>query len=162
MEVNRHIKGRRPLPDDVKIRMIEILPETMTIDIGATKAVVLHGPFQFIRSRPGILKRQGGPACKASGMLINQRLQKIIHQLGVINRRLGIGLSLDAWRVKREDLHFQATLIHGWDSLLQEITEQIHHVLPSGGRLGRPRACAVTHELWDDEVLFERNGLHIF
>lgn len=93
-------------------------------------------------------------------MLINQRLEKIIHQLGVMNRQLGIAFSLDAWRIKREDLHIQSTLIHGWDSFLKEIAEQIHHVLPGGRSLGRPGACAVTNELRYDEMLFQCNGLH--
>ena len=119
--------------------MVEIFPKTMTIDVGPAKAIVPHGSLQFIGRCTGILQGQGCPASKA-----------------LTNRHLAVNLSLDARRVKREDLHIQSTLIHGWDSFLTEAPRAIEHfhlqfggtLEPALGRATRvaslirpPRAC---------------------
>ena len=126
--------------------MIEEAAFGGAVDHGAEKAELLHRAPELDRTGIGALQRQRGEAFEAVGMARDLLCQMIVdvlcgcHAVGTRNEIwAGAGIG--------QHLYADACGIHGLETLLGELGQQLHRIGRAGRKIPRPEAAAVHHVL---------------
>src|SRR6478672_2701479 len=161
VQIERHVESHRPLPHDVKVGVVEVLPLCVRVDEAATEAILLHGAFELVRCRLRVLQGKRRKATEMGWVLVDHGLEEVVDLERIGNGNPGVLLRLDAGGRERQHLHVKAVLVHLGNAQFEEVGEATSRVLPGTGAGYVLCARAVTEHLRHHEVFFESNGFHV-